>query len=177
VVVSNRSHRVSVAFPRKQLEASSLHPTLPFLSFPHCDLETFCSPSFLCPRRSLFTLRLHSSSSNPPKGRHLEPCKEHRPNSVKAHLSWKGCPQGTAHGAVVLKMKASPLLISWHNDNAPIYSVHFDPNGKGRLATAGNDNNVRVCIRPHRPTQQTPRLTPYSYGDLNLPARNARSTT
>lgn len=34
-------------------------------------------------------------------------------------------------------MKASPLLISWHNDNAPIYSVHFDPNGKGRLATAG----------------------------------------
>lgn len=41
-------------------------------------------------------------------------------------------------------MKASPLLISWHNDNAPIYSVHFDPNGKGRLATAGNDNNVRL---------------------------------
>ncbi|KAJ5131048.1 Chromatin assembly factor 1 subunit B [Penicillium bovifimosum] len=41
-------------------------------------------------------------------------------------------------------MKATPLLISWHNDNAPIYSVHFDPNGKGRLATAGNDNNVRL---------------------------------
>ncbi|KAL4910868.1 hypothetical protein BDW74DRAFT_3267 [Aspergillus multicolor] len=41
-------------------------------------------------------------------------------------------------------MKANPLLISWHNDNAPIYSVHFDPNGKGRLATAGNDNNVRL---------------------------------
>ncbi|KAJ5601997.1 hypothetical protein N7510_011531 [Penicillium lagena] len=35
-------------------------------------------------------------------------------------------------------MKASPLLISWHNENAPIYSVHFDPNGKNRLATAGN---------------------------------------
>jgi chromatin assembly factor 1 subunit B len=34
-------------------------------------------------------------------------------------------------------MKANPLLIAWHNDNAPIYSVHFDPNGKGRLATAG----------------------------------------
>lgn len=34
-------------------------------------------------------------------------------------------------------MRATPLLISWHNDNAPIYSVHFDPNGKGRLATAG----------------------------------------
>ncbi|KAJ5722425.1 hypothetical protein N7488_000460 [Penicillium malachiteum] len=41
-------------------------------------------------------------------------------------------------------MKASALLVSWHNDNAPIYSVHFDPNGKGRLATAGNDNNVRL---------------------------------
>ncbi|KAL4869256.1 hypothetical protein BDV12DRAFT_168170 [Aspergillus spectabilis] len=41
-------------------------------------------------------------------------------------------------------MKATPLLIAWHNDNAPIYSVHFDPNGKGRLATAGNDNNVRL---------------------------------
>ncbi|PYI15195.1 WD40 repeat-like protein [Aspergillus japonicus CBS 114.51] len=41
-------------------------------------------------------------------------------------------------------MKATPLLISWHDDNAPIYSVHFDPNGKGRLATAGNDNNVRI---------------------------------
>ncbi|KAL3474732.1 WD40-repeat-containing domain protein [Aspergillus californicus] len=41
-------------------------------------------------------------------------------------------------------MKATPLLIAWHNDNAPIYSVHFDPNSKGRLATAGNDNNVRL---------------------------------
>ncbi|KAJ5888284.1 hypothetical protein N7495_008325 [Penicillium taxi] len=41
-------------------------------------------------------------------------------------------------------MKVSPLLISWHNEHAPIYSVHFDPNGKGRLATAGNDNNVRL---------------------------------
>ncbi|KAL2823708.1 WD40-repeat-containing domain protein [Aspergillus cavernicola] len=41
-------------------------------------------------------------------------------------------------------MKATPLLIAWHNDNAPIYSVHFDPNGRGRLATAGNDNNVRL---------------------------------
>ena len=41
-------------------------------------------------------------------------------------------------------MKASPLLISWHNDNLPIYSVHFEPHGKGRLATAGGDNNVRL---------------------------------
>lgn len=42
------------------------------------------------------------------------------------------------------KMKASPLLISWHNDNTPIYSAHFEPHGKGRLATAGGDNNVRI---------------------------------
>lgn len=41
-------------------------------------------------------------------------------------------------------MKASPLLISWHNDNTPIYSAHFEPHGKGRLATAGGDNNVRI---------------------------------
>ncbi|OJD15886.1 hypothetical protein AJ78_03904 [Emergomyces pasteurianus Ep9510] len=41
-------------------------------------------------------------------------------------------------------MRATPLLISWHDDNAPIYSAHFDPHGKGRLATAGNDNNVRL---------------------------------
>lgn len=41
-------------------------------------------------------------------------------------------------------MKAAPLLVSWHNDNNPIYSAHFEPHGKGRLATAGGDNNVRV---------------------------------
>ncbi|KAI9879592.1 MAG: hypothetical protein M1830_008042 [Pleopsidium flavum] len=41
-------------------------------------------------------------------------------------------------------MKASPLLISWHNENAPVYSAHFEPHGKGRLATAGGDNNVRL---------------------------------
>src|SRR6266536_592096 len=43
-------------------------------------------------------------------------------------------------------MKASPLLISWHNENAPIYSTHFDPHahGKGRVATSGGDNNVHL---------------------------------
>jgi hypothetical protein len=41
-------------------------------------------------------------------------------------------------------MKAAPLLVSWHDDNTPIYSAHFEPHGKGRLATAGGDNNVRV---------------------------------
>ena len=41
-------------------------------------------------------------------------------------------------------MKAAPLLVSWHNENAPIYSASFEPHGKGRLATAGGDNNVRV---------------------------------
>ena len=41
-------------------------------------------------------------------------------------------------------MKASPLLVSWHNENTPIYSAHFEPHGKGRLATAGGDNNVRL---------------------------------
>ncbi|KAL5454197.1 hypothetical protein PMIN07_007624 [Paraphaeosphaeria minitans] len=41
-------------------------------------------------------------------------------------------------------MKAAPLLVSWHNDNTPIYSAHFEPHAKGRLATAGGDNNVRL---------------------------------
>ncbi|KAI4156016.1 MAG: hypothetical protein LQ340_000579 [Diploschistes diacapsis] len=41
-------------------------------------------------------------------------------------------------------MKAAPVLVSWHNDNAPIYSAHFEPHGKGRLATSGGDNNVRL---------------------------------
>ncbi|GME28529.1 wd40 repeat-like protein [Neofusicoccum parvum] len=41
-------------------------------------------------------------------------------------------------------MKAAPLLVSWHDDNAAIYSAHFEPHGKGRLATAGGDNNVRL---------------------------------
>ncbi|KAH8899310.1 WD40 repeat-like protein [Thozetella sp. PMI_491] len=41
-------------------------------------------------------------------------------------------------------MKSTPLIINWHDNNAPIYSAHFEPNGKGRLATAAGDNNVRV---------------------------------
>ncbi|KAK4889472.1 Chromatin assembly factor 1 subunit [Elasticomyces elasticus] len=41
-------------------------------------------------------------------------------------------------------MKAAPLLVAWHNDNAAIYSAHFEPHGNGRLATAGGDNNVRI---------------------------------
>lgn len=41
-------------------------------------------------------------------------------------------------------MKATPLIINWHDQNQPIYSAHFEPSGKGRLATAGGDTNVRV---------------------------------
>ncbi|KAG8533077.1 uncharacterized protein KY384_001860 [Bacidia gigantensis] len=41
-------------------------------------------------------------------------------------------------------MRAQPLLISWHDENSPIYSTHFETHGKGRLATAGGDNNVRL---------------------------------
>lgn len=40
-------------------------------------------------------------------------------------------------------MKSIPLIVNWHDGSAPIYSAHFEPNGK-RLATAGGDNNVRV---------------------------------
>lgn len=41
-------------------------------------------------------------------------------------------------------MKATPLIINWHDQNSPIYSAHFEPHGKERLATGGGDNNVRV---------------------------------
>ncbi|KAK3328917.1 WD40-repeat-containing domain protein [Apodospora peruviana] len=43
-------------------------------------------------------------------------------------------------------MKATPLIINWHHENNPypIYSAHFEPNGKGRLATGAGDNNVRL---------------------------------
>ena len=55
-------------------------------------------------------------------------------------------------------MRATPLIINWHhNDNNnpyPIYSAHFEPHGKRRLATGAGDNNVRVsqcqlCLAPH----------------------------
>lgn len=44
-------------------------------------------------------------------------------------------------------MKSNPIIINWHDSNAPVYSAHFEPDvkaGKGRLATGGGDNNVRV---------------------------------
>ncbi|KAL8393511.1 hypothetical protein RB595_003311 [Gaeumannomyces hyphopodioides] len=41
-------------------------------------------------------------------------------------------------------MKSTPLIINWHDQTAPIYSAHFEPTGKGRLATSGGDNNVRI---------------------------------
>lgn len=56
---------------------------------------------------------------------------------------------------LLVTMKAAPLLVSWHNDNTPIYSAHFEPHGKGRLATAGGDNNVRVCEYTGTHEQQT----------------------
>lgn len=41
-------------------------------------------------------------------------------------------------------MKAAPLLVAWHDNTDPIYSAHFEPHGKGRLATAGGDSHVRI---------------------------------
>ncbi|KAJ1327577.1 chromatin assembly factor 1 subunit B [Microdochium nivale] len=41
-------------------------------------------------------------------------------------------------------MKATPLIINWHDQNSPIYSAHFESQGKERLATGGGDNNVRI---------------------------------
>ncbi|CAG8977040.1 hypothetical protein HYALB_00012152 [Hymenoscyphus albidus] len=41
-------------------------------------------------------------------------------------------------------MKAAPIIVNWHAENAPIYSAEFQPHGKGRLATGGGDNHVRL---------------------------------
>ncbi|KAI1334326.1 WD40 repeat-like protein [Xylariaceae sp. FL0016] len=41
-------------------------------------------------------------------------------------------------------MKSTPFIINWHDENAPIYSAHFEPHGKGRLATGGGDTHVRI---------------------------------
>jgi chromatin assembly factor 1 subunit B len=41
-------------------------------------------------------------------------------------------------------MKSTPLIINWHESNLPIYSADFQKVDKGRLATGGGDNNVRV---------------------------------
>ncbi|KAK3806347.1 MAG: WD40-repeat-containing domain protein [Benniella sp.] len=40
-------------------------------------------------------------------------------------------------------MRVKPLQIHWH-DKQPIYSAHFEPGPKGRLATAGGDGSVRI---------------------------------
>lgn len=41
---------------------------------------------------------------------------------------------------------AAALTVHWSERDEPIYSAHFEPSphGKGRLATAGGDNNVRI---------------------------------
>ncbi len=44
----------------------------------------------------------------------------------------------------IMRTKA---LINHFHDLQPIYSAHFEPGAKGRLATAGGDNNVRVRIQ------------------------------
>ncbi|KAI0839120.1 WD40 repeat-like protein [Hypoxylon sp. FL0890] len=41
-------------------------------------------------------------------------------------------------------MRPTPLIINWHDKQNPIYSAHFEPHGKARLATGGGDNNVRI---------------------------------
>jgi len=47
----------------------------------------------------------------------------------------------------IMRTKA---LINHFHDLQPIYSAHFEPSAKGRLATAGGDNNVRVFpLPPH----------------------------
>lgn len=55
-------------------------------------------------------------------------------------------------------MKSQALQIHWH-ENSPIYSAHFEPHGKGRLATAGGDNMVRIWQLETRSDSQLPSVT------------------
>jgi len=77
-------------------------------------------------------------------------------------------------------MKAIPLTIHWHEHNQPIYSAHFEPNGKGRLATAGGDTNVRVCLifiwlNPR--VRRVPVLTLHRSGGSRVKVRRAKLST
>lgn len=71
-------------------------------------------------------------------------------------------------------MRASPIIVNWHAENAPIYSADFQPHGKGRLATGGGDNNVRVSgvffLHGNRI------LTQSSYGKLTPMGKIVKST-
>jgi len=61
-------------------------------------------------------------------------------------------------------MKSVPLIINWHDSNAPIYSADFQRGEKGRLATGGGDNNVRVGCLP-RSNFGTTLTASNSFGD------------
>ena len=96
----------------------------------------------ICPPVNHLT---HSLHIGPPPHRcevDYKSNEDYLPSFGARWLSKTGCK--ARHTVCDDKMKASPLLISWHNDNTPIYSAHFEPHGKGRLATAGGDNNVRI---------------------------------
>jgi hypothetical protein len=70
---------------------------------------------------------------------------------------------GTASARdAIMRTKA---LINHFHDLQPIYSAHFEPGAKRRLATAGGDNNVRACplFPPSFPCPHAlPRLSAFS---------------
>lgn len=55
-------------------------------------------------------------------------------------------------------MKAQALQYHWH-ENSPIYSAHFEPHGRGRLATAGGDKTVRIWQLESNDNGQMPSVT------------------
>ena len=68
-------------------------------------------------------------------------------------------------------MKSTPLIINWHESNAPIYSADFQKGDKARLATGGGDNNVRVRITP--PSHLNDILTPNTALEIGLGRRGS----
>src|SRR5262245_36587547 len=70
---------------------------------------------------------------------------QHSVHALHAHEKRRhGCCTVHCHRAI-MRTKA---LINHFHDVQPISSAHFGPGGKGRLATAGGDSNVRVLPPP-----------------------------
>jgi hypothetical protein len=138
----------------KSAHASKLKPDLhrrPLLSASHAStcsrIETLFNP--LRPARLSDDPHCNILLTAANAHRTLPTAAEHHILHFDLHLLRPPPPRlSSASAPWTARMKAAPLLVAWHDENAPIYSAHFEPGGKGRLATAGGDHHVRVRTHP-----------------------------
>ena len=110
------------------------------LAYPSLSISQVESPTDLAPDSSVFLqVQLsRTSSSRTSSPRTSRGSARAVWNVHKTHIAFERAEEAqVAWNSSFVTMKAAPLLIAWHNESQPIYSAHFDPNGKGRLATAG----------------------------------------